>query len=306
MTSPILSQGEIEALLRKGSSESSSEELQGFLQLVAQNMMAQINRRLADPLELEGPYIEHIGKSLVQEIADDSYVVAADLGNSELLLFMNTTDATLLAERLQMTAPEAMHLLSQAWVSQIAELGGVSHRIYQAQTLSSNELREIALEPYSYMIRHVFTCYAQRFEFSLVIQHREYFEAIVEAAKDRISLTQAKESGKALLKGNESKSPVTRAVFTPIDEIGQLEEDQSIALLEDIDLTVTVELGATVLTLNEILELQPQSVISLERHAGEPVDVYVNETKSAKAEVVVLEENFGVRILEILPKSKRF
>jgi len=306
MTSPILSQGEIEALLRKGSSESSLEELQGFLQLVAQNMMAQINRRLADPLELEGPYIEHIGKSLVQEIADDSYVVAADLGNSELLLFMNTTDATLLAERLQMKAPEAMHLLSQAWVSQIAELGGVSHRIYQAQNLSVNELREIALEPYSYLIRHVLTRYAQRYEFCLVVQHKESFEAIVEAARDSISLTQAKESGKALLKGNESKSPVTRAVFTPIDEIGQLEEDQSITLLEDIDLTVTVELGNTVLTLNEILELQPQSVISLERHAGEPVDVYVNETKSAKAEVVVLEENFGVRILEILPKSKRF
>ena len=108
-----------------------------------------------------------------------------------------------------------------------------------------------------------------------------------------------------MLKGHKGKAPVTRAVFTPIDQLGQLMDEQSIALLEDIDLTVTVELGRTTLTLDEILDLKPQSVITLERQAGEPVDVFVNETKAAKGEVVVLEENFGVRILEIVPKSQR-
>ena len=129
---------------------------------------------------------------------------------------------------------------------------------------------------------------------------------MAKVAMGRLSAEQirAVSSGR-LLKGDKGKAPVTRAVFTPIDQLGQLMDEQSIALLEDIDLTVTVELGRTTLTLDEILDLKPQSVITLERQAGEPVDVFVNETKAAKGEVVVLEENFGVRILEIVPKSQR-
>ncbi|HKM43276.1 MAG TPA: flagellar motor switch protein FliN [Limnochordia bacterium] len=306
MTSPILSRDEIEALLRKGSSPSDSDELHEILQYVAQNMTAQVNRRSVEPLELEGPYAERLGKTLEQSIHDESYVVAVELGDIECLLLMNIGDATLLAERLQISVPESMQLLGQAWTSEFAELAGISYRVYQAQSFSISAMHQMELQPQSYLVRHAFKRYAQRFEFYLVIQQSEYLETLVRVAKEKIGLMQAKETAKGLLKGNESKSPVTRAAFTPIDEIAQLEEDQSITLLEDIDLMVTVELGHTTLTLNEILDLQPQSVISLEQHAGEPVDVYVNETKSAKAEVVVLEDNFGVRILEILPKSKRF
>ena len=84
-----------------------------------------------------------------------------------------------------------------------------------------------------------------------------------------------------------------------------MENKQGLGLLEDIDLTITVELGRTTLTLNEILDLKPQSVIELDRIAGEPVDVYVNNNRVARGEVVVLDDNFGVRILEIVPKSQR-
>lgn len=305
MTSPILSQGEIEALLRKGSAESSLDELQGFLQLIAQNMLAQVNRRSTELLELEGPSVEYPGVTLEQEITLDSYVVAAELGDSELLLLMAVADATLFAERLQLPVDQAVQFLGQVWVGQVAQLAGVTHRIYQAQKVSGPELGQIAREPSSFLVSHAFKRYAQRFGFTFLIQQQEYFAAIVEASQETIELAQAKESAQALLKGHESKSPVGRAIFTPIDEVALLEEDQSITLLQDIDLTVTVELGRTILTLNEILELKPQSVISLDRLAGEPVDVYVNDTKSAKGEVVVLEDNFGVRILEILTKSKR-
>ncbi len=106
-----------------------------------------------------------------------------------------------------------------------------------------------------------------------------------------------------MVKGTEVE--VSKAVFTPIGELDHVEQEQELRLLEDIDLTITVELGRTTLTLKEILELKPQSVIRLEKLAGEPVDVFVNNNKVARGEVVVLEDNFGVRILEIVPKSKR-
>lgn len=66
MNSPILSQDEIAALLHRGSSQSPSEELEEFLQLVAENMTAWINSISIEPLETEGPYIERFGKSLTQ------------------------------------------------------------------------------------------------------------------------------------------------------------------------------------------------------------------------------------------------
>lgn len=306
MNSPILSQDEIAALLHRGSSQSPSEELEEFLQLVAENMTAWINSISIEPLETEGPYIERFGKSLTQSFSDEALVVAVDLGQSEILMLMSAGDAGFLAKQFQMTAEECMQMMSQAWVAEIAQLVGRPYQAFQVQKISLGALGQLKLQPEAYLIRHAFKRHSHRVEFCLIIQDGEGFESLARRTMETIRIMQAKESSTGrLLKGNKGKSPVTRAVFTPIDETARLEGEQGIALLEDIDLMVTVELGQTTLTLEEILELQPQSVISLERHAGEPVDVYVNDTRSAKAEVVVLEEHFGVRILEIVPKSQR-
>ncbi len=74
----------------------------------------------------------------------------------------------------------------------------------------------------------------------------------------------------------------------------------SLQLLLDIHLPVTVELGRARLSIREILQLGPGSVIPLDRLAGEPVDVLVSGTLVARGEVVVVDENFGIRISEIV------
>lgn len=305
MSSPILSQDEIEALLHRSNQETPSTELQDFLYLVAQNMTSWVNDLSVDPLEIEGPYVERLGKSLEQSFSDEVLAVAVDLADSELLMIMSAVDASFLAGRLQRSTEESMQILSRAWIKQIADLSGVPYQVFQVQRIPLRALGQLALEPQAYLVRHLFRRHSHKFEFALIVQNSDSFESLAKSAMEVVSFTQAKETLKGrLLKSNKSKSPVTRALFTPIDEIVQIEDDQGIALLEDIDLTVTVELGQTTLTLEQILDLEPQTVISLERHAGEPVDVYINETRAARAEVVVLEENFGVRILEILPKSQ--
>jgi flagellar motor switch protein FliN/FliY len=63
---------------------------------------------------------------------------------------------------------------------------------------------------------------------------------------------------------------------------------------------VTAELGRTRLLLREVLDLAPGSVIELDRAAGSPVDVLVNSTLIARGEVVVIDEEFGVRITEVV------
>lgn len=80
---------------------------------------------------------------------------------------------------------------------------------------------------------------------------------------------------------------------------------ENLELLMDIPLQVTVELGRTKRTVQEILELAPGSVVELDKLAGEPVDILVNNKLIAKGEVVVIEENFGVRVTEILSQWDR-
>ncbi|WP_243289866.1 flagellar motor switch phosphatase FliY [Bacillus sp. FJAT-47783] len=82
-------------------------------------------------------------------------------------------------------------------------------------------------------------------------------------------------------------------------------EVQNLDMLLDIPLTVTVELGRTKRSIQNILELSTGSIIELDKLAGEPVDILINNKKVAKGEVVVIDENFGVRVTDILSQTER-
>ena len=75
---------------------------------------------------------------------------------------------------------------------------------------------------------------------------------------------------------------------------------ENINLIMDVPLEVTVELGRTTKSISDILSFAPGTIIDLNRIAGEPIDVLVNGKFVAKGEVVVIEENFGVRVTEII------
>lgn len=77
---------------------------------------------------------------------------------------------------------------------------------------------------------------------------------------------------------------------------------RSLDLLRSVEMNVTAELGRTRMTVAELLSLTPGSVVELDRSAGTPIDVLVNGTLIAKGEVVVIDEEFGVRISEIVDR----
>ncbi len=70
--------------------------------------------------------------------------------------------------------------------------------------------------------------------------------------------------------------------------------------LSDVPIDLTVEIGRTRLTVGETLELRQGSILTLNRMAGEPVDLLVNGTPIARGEVVFVDEQFGVRITEVV------
>lgn len=102
-----------------------------------------------------------------------------------------------------------------------------------------------------------------------------------------------------------SNVPVQPAQFTPLSSEPVSVNDANIGLILDVPLQVTVELGRTKKSIKEILELSNGSIVELDKLAGEPVDIHVNGKLLAKGEVVVIDENFGVRITDIVSPLER-
>ncbi|HMN99429.1 MAG TPA: flagellar motor switch phosphatase FliY [Miltoncostaeaceae bacterium] len=100
--------------------------------------------------------------------------------------------------------------------------------------------------------------------------------------------------------------PVAQPVtFPSLDDMPARPGGSDISLLLDVPLQVTVELGRTQLRIRNVLELVPGSIIELDKLAGEPVDVLVNGKPIARGEVVVIDEEFGVRITDVASHAKR-
>ena len=81
-------------------------------------------------------------------------------------------------------------------------------------------------------------------------------------------------------------------------------EQADIGPLMDVDLRMTVELGSTTRTIREVLDINAGAVIELDQLAGEPVAILVNHQPIARGEVVVIDNNFGVRVTEIVGRAE--
>lgn len=90
------------------------------------------------------------------------------------------------------------------------------------------------------------------------------------------------------------------------DELGEAvlgATEVPLSLLMDLTLPVSIELGRTTMSVQEVLRLGRGSVIQLERLAGEPIDMFIGDRRFAEGEVVVLGEHFGIRLTRILARK---
>lgn len=90
----------------------------------------------------------------------------------------------------------------------------------------------------------------------------------------------------------ESDSPLVETTPTAME---RSTEDDNLELLLDVPVTVSVEIGRTSLSIKEVLDLAPGSIVSLGKLAGEPMDLLVNGKRIALGEIVIVDESFGIR-----------
>ncbi|RKQ37494.1 flagellar motor switch phosphatase FliY [Oceanobacillus halophilus] len=107
-------------------------------------------------------------------------------------------------------------------------------------------------------------------------------------------------------KNIQHQDEVQDASFSNFEKVPlKSNEQRNLDMLLDIPLNVTVELGRTKRPIKDILDFSAGSIIELDKLAGEPVDILVNSKLIATGEVVVIDENFGVRVTDIISKSDR-
>ncbi|KAA0216821.1 MAG: flagellar motor switch protein FliN [Leptolyngbya sp. PLA3] len=128
--------------------------------------------------------------------------------------------------------------------------------------------------------------------------------ATVRAAIDESHNTAASLSAsKAVGQGSAGAARLADAApFVPpsVQPVGPAKVPEDLRFLSDVNLNVTIELGRTRMYVEDVLRLGPGAVVELDKLAGDPVDVYVNNRHVARGEVLVLNDNFCVRINEIL------
>lgn len=104
---------------------------------------------------------------------------------------------------------------------------------------------------------------------------------------------------------SQERVNVQPAQFQSFDEGSTNHEPENISLIRDVPLKVTVELGRTVKKIHDVLDFGPGTIIELDKLVGEPLDILVNGQYVAKGEVVVIDENYGIRVTDIVKPEKR-
>jgi flagellar motor switch protein FliN len=115
----------------------------------------------------------------------------------------------------------------------------------------------------------------------------------------------ALEEGQEIEDGKILDKPARKATFNELEEGRSSGQAKELDFILDIPLEITVEMGRTKMLINDLLQIGQGSVIELNRLAGEPLDILVNNRLIARGEVVVVSEKFGIRITDIISPLER-
>jgi flagellar motor switch protein FliN/FliY len=109
------------------------------------------------------------------------------------------------------------------------------------------------------------------------------------------------------MSNSDSKAAVARAQFNDLGPKGAAAGGQEINLnlILDVAVTLALEVGRARMSVRELLQLAPGSIVELDRLASEPLDVLVNGVRIARGEVVVVNDKFGIRLTEVVSATER-
>ena len=135
-------------------------------------------------------------------------------------------------------------------------------------------------------------------------EHQENQENKEQVSQDQ-KVEEASQEEEVDTAKNEEIDELMEQQYAQQVEEKKSEEDAHFSLLLDIPLEVTVEIGSTQMEIEEVLKLNPNSIVELDRYINEPVDLKVNGKVIAQGELYTVKDNFGIRITHIITPEDR-
>ncbi len=337
MSDDILSQEEIDALLRRvedesfGSSEFSEQEKKALVEVadfLLQPLLASVSPD-PDAVRMEFVDFEQLSSDrLALELAEPGILVSVDfvssLGESSFWFVVDTTGAHMLSNILDASldvdfsslipSKEEVAIFSKiveerasdflrdeitALLEESVELSGFRVSILPADLADLGQADMIKL-------RYVLNGGRQQGNFGFFI-FEDWAGLLLDyiSRENQVREVPKTEPPKPKSKPERKRPSVNPVEFAEVESSGTERYDEKLDLIMDVPLEITVELGRTRKQIKEILSLGPGAILELDRLAGETVDLLVNGKLIAKGEVVVIDENFGIRITDILSPAER-
>ncbi len=313
MNDSILSQAEIDALLKKNenTTPSADDKLTKVFMPMVSKFPEYLRRLIRPSVDISASYFERVHQDLSVVFRQAVFITPIELKIGIIYLLVTEHDGEILATTLGTSAVQGITLLSQELTKILSDHLGdllsphLTMRSRQPILVRTPQLTNYKFTTPNYLLRLNIEWDGTGIELVILLTP-EIISNLCNATNDhtqsRIRQQPIHPSKRSL---RQTRFPVETFDFENLSKQNSDPTDQKIDLVNDVYINVVVELGACQLTVGEIMELKKGSTISLNRVAGEPADVHVNGRNIAKGEVTVLDENFGVRILEIVPAKQR-
>lgn len=246
---------------------------------------------------------------------DEIQLSAVQEAMNQMMGSAATSMSTIFSKKVDISPP-SLHLLDLSegegfeYLPSDDVLVKVSFRLKVGNLIDSNIMQLLPIHFAKELVENLLNPYSTKTETSATINTNEPRQTAPSAqtkpAPSSAQQTQKEAPqhfGTGAVQQPVNVQPVAFASFEPAPLLEA--ESHNLDMLLDIPLQVTVELGRTKRSVQDILSLSSGSIIELDKLAGEPVDILVNNKLIAKGEVVVIDENFGVRVTSIISQSDR-
>jgi len=241
---------------------------------------------------------------------DDASLGAMSELMNQMMNAASTALASLLHETVEITNPNVTNFDLTALRAVLTKEIVVNQLLLTIPGQTPIPLYEIrAVPPIQALVEMVENATMRAMEVAAAAQKEEEAAAAAAAASAAPAPVPPQETVSA---GAPASAPQEAVTVRPVQfsafeqqNAGFSEENRNLELVMDVTLNLSVELGKTTLSIKEVLEMTRGSVVELERVAGEPVDLLANGKLIARGEVVVIEDNFGLRITSIVSPAER-
>lgn len=315
MHSPVLSQEEIAALLgeRTDARLQSEEDLQRIFESHDRILAGRLSQLLGCVASVKGPTVEVVEKNLSGVYLGSVHAVALEFAAVDLFVLVEPRDAGRLSQLTGVDEVQSVARAVEGWAQTLQQLvaetrgASIPVRAGKPVRLSAEQVQNMSVGRGSHLLRYTVEWSEGGSDIGVLLPPKAVKEltSALKSAKTVSSQTKASRTAGRGSRPAREAVEVQPLQFCELDRDGSDTSEQTLGLVRDVVIPVSAELGRTSMTLGKLMELQAGETIPLREVAGEPARIFVNGSCIARAEITVLEDNFGVRILEIVPAAER-